>query len=123
MAGASEPPNMQCTQLKSGILLGEGKEGRKERETENAEREEEKEQRVGRAPPFKGTGYCLPCMWGDCQVPQGQGQVCLDTDSEQMTTLSSTESLRQRQHSLWLDGGTDEMLLLILWGSPRRSKD
>lgn len=82
MAGGSKPPNMQCTELKSGILLGEEKEVREGREEErereggkrDAEREEKRKKReVGRVLPFKGTGYCLPCMWGDCQVPQGVG--------------------------------------------------
>lgn len=57
MAGVSKPPNIQCTQLKSGILLGEGKEvregrerkrekGKGERETEKCrERKEQKKQK------------------------------------------------------------------------------
>lgn len=49
MAGGSKPPNMQCTELKSGILLGEGKEVRKgreeEREREGGKRDAERERR------------------------------------------------------------------------------
>lgn len=48
MAGGSKSPNMQCTELKSGILLGEGKEVRKGREEERegeGEREMQRERR------------------------------------------------------------------------------
>lgn len=56
-----------------GKKWGKREKGKGERDRKMQRKRGTEETEVGRVPPFKGTGYCLPCMWGDCQVPQGAG--------------------------------------------------